>query len=199
MPGKMPRMKFLLPLFLTLCLCTFAQDASSAQSGASNPASPDNVRSVKASTHSVAVGNREGKSQKKNKSKDSDEPEDLNSPTFSEGVANIVISHIRDGLEGHSERLMLSVFDGDKMSDYPSFENQIEAFFTHNQSFRVHSRIIQATTEGEKGIILCDFEMEAIPAGDAPPVRKQEQLRFELERGNKGWKIVDLKPRDFFS
>jgi hypothetical protein len=63
----------------------------------------------------------------------------------------------------------------------------------------VHSRIIQATTEGERGIILCDFEMEAIPAGDAPPVRKQDQLRFELERGNKGWKIVDLKPRDFFS
>ena len=192
-------MKSFFSLFLTFCLYAFAQEATSGQSDASKPASPDNLQSIKTSTDSASTGNRKSKNQKKSKSESSDEPDDLDSVTFSEGVANIVISRIRNGLEGHGPRLMLSVFDADKMSDYPNFENQTEAFFAHYQSFRVHSRIIQATTEGDKGILLCDFEMEAIPVGDAPPVRKQDQLRFELERGSKGWKIVDLKPRDFFS
>jgi len=42
--------------------------------------------------------------------------------------------------------------------------------------------------------------MEEIPrATDEQPVRKRDQLRFEMERGDKGWKIVDVQPRSFFT
>jgi hypothetical protein len=104
-----------------------------------------------------------------------------------------------DALEGHNRKLMLSAFDGNKMADYAGFEGQIAAFFDHYVSLRVHLRILQTTTEGEKGIILTDIEMESLPAGEAVPVRKREEIRIEVERGDRGWRIVEIRPRDFFS
>ena len=170
--------KFLLPAFLCLSMCLVAQDSSS-------------------EAH-VQTGTREDKATKKEKNKNSN-VDDLNAGTFSESVAEAVTRRLRDALEGHSQRLMLSAFDADKMNDYPGFEGQIEAFFDHYVSFRVHIRILQATAEAEKGIILTDFEMEALPSGEAAPLRKHDEIRLELERGSKGWKIVEIKSRDFFS
>ena len=134
---------------------------------------------------------------KKNK-KDSDEV--AFSTTFSDAVAQEVLQRLTDGLEGHSERRLLSVFDDNKMDGYLNFEAQIGALFDRYESFRVHFRIAEATTEGDKGIVLVDIEIEEIPrSGDAQAVRKSDQMRFEMERGKKGWKIVDLRPRAFFS
>jgi hypothetical protein len=53
--------------------------------------------------------------------------------------------------------------------------------------------------EGQKGIALVEMQMEAEPRqGRGNALRRDEQIRFELERGQKGWKIVDFRPRDFF-
>lgn len=141
------------------------------------------------------------KKDKKKKKKDKGSADDVSVPaTFSDAVAQDVLQQLADGLEGHSERLMMSVFDDNKMDGYLSFEDQVEAFFQRYDSFRVHFRIDQATTEGDKGVVLVDIEMEEIPrSGNAQPVRKRDQMRFEMERGKKGWKIVDLRPRTFFS
>ena len=155
----------------------------SQQSGSSSPDSPSNTKG-------------KNKNQRKKKSAPA---EDLQALTFDEDVANAVMSRLRDALEGHSQRLMLSAFDADNMKEYPTFENQIEAFFNHYLGFRVHFRILQATAESDKGTILTEVEMEALPGGDTPPVRKHDQLQLEVEHTGKGWKIVDLKPRDFFS
>ena len=143
----------------------------------------------------------QNKKDKKKKKKDKGSADDAAVPTaFSEAVAKDVLQQLTDGLEGHSDRLMLSAFDDNKMDGYLNFEDQIEAFFQRYDSFRVHFRIDQATTEGDKGVVLVDIEMEEIPrSGNAQPVRKQDQMRFEMERGKKGWKIVDLRPRNFFS
>lgn len=145
--------------------------------------------------------NDKNKKEKKKKKKDKGSADDVTVPTsFSDAVAQDVLQQLADGLEGHSERLMLSAFDDNKMDGYLNFEDQIEAFFQRYDSFRVHFRIAQATTEGDKGVVLVDIEMEEIPrSGNAQPVRKRDQMRFEMERGKKGWKIVDLRPRNFFS
>ena len=141
------------------------------------------------------------KKDKKKKKKDKGSADDATIPTtFSESVAQDVLQQLTDGLEGHSQRLMLSAFDDNKMDGYLNFEDQIEAFFQRYDSFRIHYRIVQATTEGDKGVVLVDIEMESIPrSANAQPVRKRDQMRFEMERGKKGWKIVDLRPRPFFS
>ena len=140
-------------------------------------------------------------SKEKKKKKDKKDSQDVvNTEVFSSAVANSVLGDIRDGLEGHTQRLMLSAFDADKMDGYLQFEDQIEAFFNKYSTFSVYFRIAQTATDGPKGIALVDIQLEEIPRGSAsPPIRKNGQMRFELERGKKGWKIVDFSPRNFFS
>ena len=137
---------------------------------------------------------------KKKDKKDKGSQDVVNTEVFSTAVANSVLNDLRDGLEGHTQRLMLSAFDADKMDGYLQFEDQIEAFFNKYSTFTVYFRIAQSATDGPKGIVLVDVQLEEIPRGSAsPPVRKNGQIRFELERGKKGWKIVDFNPRNFFS
>ncbi len=119
---------------------------------------------------------------------------------FSDRVASAVLNDLRDGLEGHDQSLLLSAFDRNKMEGYGAFADQIQAFFERYDSFRVHYRIAQTMVEGARGIVLVDCEMEETPHdSNIPPRRKSAQMRFELERIAKGWKIVDFSPRDFFS
>ena len=136
--------------------------------------------------------------EKDKKDKKGSDPVDT-SAVFNERIANDVLGQIRDGLEGHSRRLMLSAFDSDKMDGYLSFEDQIDAFFERYEAFRVRFRISNVTVEGTKGVVLVDTEMEETPRGGAAPQRKRAQLRFELELGRKGWRIVDFRDRGFFS
>lgn len=148
----------------------------------------------------TAEKQKESKKQDKKKKDKSGGRDDLNTEVFSDAVANHVLRDVKDGLEGHSQRLMLSAFDPDKMDGYLAFEDQLEAFFNRYESFRLHYRIVQSTVEGARAIVLTDVQLEVIPrGGGAPPSRRNEQLRFELERGRKGWKIVDFRPRGFFS
>jgi hypothetical protein len=137
---------------------------------------------------------------KKKKKKDKPAQDPLDAEVFSDAISQSILNDLRDGLEGHSQRLMLSAFDGDKMNGYLQFEDQIEAMFQKYSMFTVHFRIAQSSVEGPKGIVLVDFQMEETPSGSNPsPVRKSSQVRIELERGRKGWKIVDINPRSFFS
>ena len=124
----------------------------------------------------------------------------LNAEVFSTTVANRLLQDLRDGLEGHSQRRMLSAFDADKFDGYLQLEDQITAFFNKYESFRAYFRIVQSAAEGPKGVVLVDVQLEETPRADtSPPVRRNGQVRLELERGRKGWKIVDLNPRNFFS
>lgn len=143
---------------------------------------------------------KEKKKKEKKEKKDNKSQDVFDSTVFTDAVANSVLSDLRDGLEGHSSRLMLSAFDSEKMDGYLSFEDQIESFFQKYEAFRVHYRISQSTVEGPKGVVLVDWEMEEIPTGgNAAPQRRNGQIRFVLERGRKGWKIVDFNPRGIFS
>ena len=136
---------------------------------------------------------------KDKKSKNHKRSQDV-SEVFSTAVADNLLNDLRSGLDAHNRRLMLSAFDADKMDSYLEFENQIEAFFNRYEAFTVYFRIVQTSTDGPKGLALVDIQLEEIPrAATSPPIRKNGQVRFELERGKKGWKIVDFNPRNFFS
>lgn len=175
------RRLFLALLSLALASVLVAQDAQAPPSGATQ----------------TQDSNPEEQNKDKKKQKKSEKASDTT--IFSDRVANDVLNDLRDGLEGHSQRLLLSAFDGDKMDGYLSFEDQIQAFFERYEGFRVHFRIIQTELEGPKGIVLAEFELEGMPRGGGPVLRRSSQLRFELERGNKGWKVVDFRPRRFFA
>ncbi len=140
---------------------------------------------------------KQDKKDKKKKDKAKADPYD--SAVFSQAVANSVLNDLRDGLEGHSQRLVLSAFDQDKMDGYLTFEDQIDALMQRYDSFRAHFSISQSTIEGSKGVVLVDFQLEEIPRTGGAPIRRNGQVRFEMERGKKGWKIVDFNPRGFLS
>jgi hypothetical protein len=138
---------------------------------------------------------------KKQNKKEKGAADDLGRATsFSDAVAEDVLHVLADGLQGHNEGRMLSVFDGSAMDGYLNFSDQVSAMFQQYDSFRVHYNIDQTTTDGTKGVALVDFEMEeAAASANVQPVYKHEQVRFEMERGKKAWKIVNVKPRAFFS
>lgn len=152
-------------------------------------------------TDQQTSSDKQDKDKDKDKKKKKSKPQDvLNTDVFNDDVARYVLGEVRDGLEGHLQRLMLSAFDDDNMPGYLSFEDQIEAMFNRYSEFRVHFRILQTTVEGPKGVVLVDFQLEQVPRdANSNPQRKSSQIRFELERGRKGWRIVDISPRGFFS
>ncbi len=177
-------------LFAVLLALTIAAGLSFARQSSDDKAKQD--QSDKDSK------DKKDKKKKKDK-KDSGPKDEVNTEVFSQAVANDVLGQIRDGLEGHSSRLMLGAFDQDKMSGYLSFEDQIEAMFQRYDSFRVHYRISNATIEGSKGVVLVDWEMEEIPKTTGSPQRRIGQIKFEMERTRKGWKVTDFNPRGIFS
>jgi ketosteroid isomerase-like protein len=120
-------------------------------------------------------------------------------PVFDERAAAVVLGTIRDGLESHSAHRLLSAFDADKMDGYRTFQDQIDAYFAANEGIRVTLRILQTSQEGDRGYILAAFQLENNPRNGEQLSRREAQLRFVLERGPKGWKIVDFDPREFFS
>jgi hypothetical protein len=137
---------------------------------------------------------RKQEDKKKNKDRAEISPEE-----FSESVADVLVQQMSQGLEDHNMRRMLSAFDGDSMDAYVNFQNQVAALFDRYDSFRVHFHISDSRAEGATGVVLVDFEIEEIPRSADTPVRKNDQLRLKMKKGKKGWKIVDLKPRAFFS
>jgi len=140
----------------------------------------------------------QSKKEKKNRNASSEDA--LNSTSFSDAIAQALLQKVADGLEGYNDRLMLSAFNQNKMEGFVTFQQQVLALLRRTDSFLVHYRITQTSIEGSKGVAIVEFEMEVHPrATDQQTFRKRNQLRFEMERGDQGWKIVDLRPRDFFS
>lgn len=190
----MRRLFCLLVVVLSAVLILTAQDTPPQQ-----PAQPDQSAQQQPGQKQDKKDKKK-KDKKEKKDKKDKGPQDVyDTPVFSEQVANNVLNDLRDGFEGHSDRLALSAFDADKMDGYLTFEDQLQSMFEKYEGFRVHYRIVQSSVEGSRGVVLVDWQMEELPRGGNPPQRRDGQIKFELERGRKGWKIVDFNPRSLFS
>ena len=119
---------------------------------------------------------------------------------FSEEIAEQIAQQVAEGFEEHNARHLLSAFDPDAMVGYANFQNQVEAMFQQYDSFRVHCRLTEITSDGDTGVALAELQLEETPRSqDAQPVRKTGQVRFEIRRGKNGLRIIEVKPRSFFS
>ena len=156
-------------------------------------------------TPSPVQGGSEGSKpeKKKNpekKSGDKNGKDDSTAAEFSDEVADDMVMRLIDALNQHDPRSLLAAFDQEKMEEYPSFKDQITAFFREHESFNAHSRIVESSGEGEKGTVLVEMQIEGTQReGDARPLHKSEQVQLRMERGSKGWRIVELTPRTLFS
>jgi hypothetical protein len=122
----------------------------------------------------------------------------LDAAPFTVNDANVILSQFREALAAHSQRNLFALFDADRMLGFQSFQDQMKSYFSRNETIRVNVHSIQTSGEDDKGVITATFEVEVTPRY-ASAIRKQAQLRFQLERSAKGWRIVDINPRGFFS
>jgi hypothetical protein len=119
---------------------------------------------------------------------------------FSDAVAARLLQQVTEGFITNNRGQVLSAFNAARMKNYARFQENIAALFARYESFRAAYRLRQSWPQGERGVVLVDFELEGTPLEEgAPPFRHSAQLRFEFERGREGWKIVDVAPRGFFS
>jgi hypothetical protein len=120
------------------------------------------------------------------------------SMVFSENDAVTLLDHLSQALESNNQRAFLKVFNAATMPAYPAFRDQVSDFFANHESFRVHYHLTQISTRGQLGMILAEFQLEAVGPGNSIPVRRDVQLRLVTALDGKRWKIVDVAPRSLF-
>ena len=119
---------------------------------------------------------------------------------LSDEVVRDVLSSFQRGFETHNLEKVLDVFAPQDMPDYAQFRDQIVAFFRLHESVKLRYQLLQVTSDKDLGFATADIEMEGDPLDTLPtPQRRSTQMRFQLKREPKGWKIVGLRPSDFFT
>lgn len=119
---------------------------------------------------------------------------------FSDEDGVRLLSNLRQAIENSRQDRLLKMFDAARVPNYEEFREQVSGFFQKYEAFQVRYHLTQASTEGNKGVLLADFAIEATPTGGGvASVRKDATLRLVVESKGKDWKIVDLSPRELFS
>lgn len=122
---------------------------------------------------------------------------------FSGAVAEQLMKQVRDGLTNRNVSTVLAAFDPGNTPNYNGFSDQLTAFLNQWDSIRVYYQIVSAAESrcgaAECGTASVQFEMEAEDAlGQGPAMHRNAQLQLTFQRGDKGWEIVNLTPRDLF-
>jgi hypothetical protein len=119
---------------------------------------------------------------------------------LSHEIVGDVLTNLQRGMETHNLDRVLAIFDPSGMPNYARFRDQMVAFFAHHDSFKFRYRLLQVSGDKDVAIATADVEMDAEPSDILPTEqRRSTQIRFELKRGPKGWKVIGLRPADFFN
>jgi hypothetical protein len=119
---------------------------------------------------------------------------------LSDEVVRDVLTDLQRGIETHNLDRILEIFDQQNMKGYSQFRDQMAAFLRRYDSVRFRYQLMQVTSDKEGGFAIADLDMDADPSDILPtPQRRSTQMRFQLKRSPKGWKVVALKPADFFN
>ena len=119
---------------------------------------------------------------------------------LSDEVVRDVLTNLQRGMETHNLDRVMDVFDADNMKDYAQFHDQMVAFFRLHDSFKFRYQLLQVTADKDQGFAIADIDMDADPSDILPTEqRRSTQMRFQMKRGPKGWKVIGLRPADFFN
>ena len=114
-----------------------------------------------------------------------------------QAIADIV-RQLQFDLQGSSRRGVLSSIDSARFEDYARFADMMDRL-TREDTLRVYFR--QATNSVREGRaqVVIDAEMELTRKDAAvPPERRRQQIVIDFELTPRGWRIVNITPRDFF-
>ena len=119
---------------------------------------------------------------------------------LSDEVVRDILTNLQRGIDTHELERVLDIFDRQNMKDFAQFQDQMVAFFRRYDSIRFRYQLLQVTSDKEGGFAIADLDMDADPSDILPtPQRRSTQMRFQMKRSPKGWKVIALKPSDFFN
>jgi hypothetical protein len=117
---------------------------------------------------------------------------------FSPAVPEQVLAKLRTAIVQEDQQAALACFDP-AMPDFAPFADSVRSLFTRYTAFRVRYHILPSG-DGSGNMAIVEFTVEATPTGDNRPAeRRSKQIRFTFGRSDRGWRVSDLQPRDFFS
>jgi hypothetical protein len=120
--------------------------------------------------------------------------------TLTEQVIRDVLEPLQRGIEEHNPAQVLAVFDSQETPDHARLRDQIRAFFSQYETVRFRYKVLQVTSEKDRGSAIAEVDMAATPMDETKMgVQRSSQMSFQLKLGAKGWKIVGFKPSDFFA
>ncbi len=120
-------------------------------------------------------------------------------PAFGENDALDTLDNLQATLQSYDRKKFLAAFDPGHMPDFNCFRKQVEGLFGRYDSFTVTYHLVQSAMEGNQGVVLADFGLDATSeSNDVPDLRRHAQLRLMLAWNGKRWKIVKFSPSAMF-
>ncbi|HYX68091.1 MAG TPA: hypothetical protein VE825_03080 [Terriglobales bacterium] len=126
----------------------------------------------------------------------------LEAQEFSEAVGEAALAGLRAGFQGHNADQVMSLFERGRLTGWSDMRERLENRMASYDSFRMGYHLVSATAEGGRGTVVAEVELESVAqtqTGVTSPEHRSATLRLTLERGPKGWRIVDYSPRGFFT
>ncbi len=115
-------------------------------------------------------------------------------------VIHDVFSPFEDGIQALNLDQILGIFDKDNMPDYAQVRDQVRAFLNRYESVSLRYRLLQVTSEKDSASAIVEIQMDAVPAdSNLVSQRRDLQMRFQMKRGPKGWRVISFRPDDFFA
>ena len=120
--------------------------------------------------------------------------------TLDDLVARDILEPLQGGMQGHSLKQVLNVFDQQSMTDYASLRDQLRAMFQNYSMFLFRYKLLQLTSDDDRASATCEIDLDATPVDDnALTLRRSVQMRLDLKHTAKGWRILAFSPSDFFA
>lgn len=144
---------------------------------------------------------KEDKKDKKDKKKGKDsgdekavDPKDINREVTR------MLRDMQFALEGGSSRSFLNLIDSAKFDDYPRFEDAVERLMREDTIRAFFRQVTTSPNAAEgKAQTIVDAEMELGRKDAAGQLqRRRQQLVLDFERTRRGWRIINITPRNYF-
>jgi hypothetical protein len=142
---------------------------------------------------------QEEKTPEKEKKKKPRTSEGLREEKLNRRAISRVIRNFSQTIEQQSPANLQRIVDDKKFFDFPRFEDGVTQFLSSVGEMRLFLREVNVELDGEKAVMVIDAEMRYSDRDDATRNQsRREQIEFTFHRGERSWKITEIKPRTFF-
>jgi ATP phosphoribosyltransferase len=109
-----------------------------------------------------------------------------------------LIGDLQSDLEASSSSDVLGAIDRTRFEDFERFRDSVERL-TREDTLRVYFRQLSSTVKDGEAQTVLEAEMEMTRKDSTLQAQqRKQQVTIDLARRGKGWKIINITPREFF-